>query len=102
MATPRRRSTSTGFSSEKIDESSDTVTEKVVENPGKIKEEEQPETKQETQLLPEITPTEAPPPVSLKETAKQEVVVEVQPPVEQKIAVARPPRNIPKFSKVRG
>jgi hypothetical protein len=67
----------------------------------KTEEAEQLEAKQEVQPLPEIIPTEAPPPMSLKETAKQEVVLETQPPMQQKTAVARHPRNIPKFSKVR-
>jgi len=105
MAPPRRRSSSSGFSSESIDKPLDIVVEKIVEHleeVEEVKEVEQPEVKQEAQLLPEIIPTEAPPPMSLKEAAKQEVVAEVQPPIQQKIAVARPPRNIPKFSKVRG
>jgi hypothetical protein len=102
MATPRRRSSSTGFSSESIDESSDIVIEETVEVSKETEEAEQPEAKQEVQPLPEIIPTEAPPPMSLKEAAKQEVVLEEQPPTQQKPAVVRHPRNIPKFSKVRG
>jgi hypothetical protein len=102
MATPRRRSSSTGFSSESIDESSDIVIEETVKISEKTEEAEQPEAKQEVQSLPEIIPTEAPPPMSLKEAAKQEVASEAQPPTQQKTAVARHPRNIPKFSKVRG
>jgi hypothetical protein len=102
MATPRRRSSSTGFSSESIDESSDIVIEETVKISEKTEGEEQPEAKQEVQPLPEIIPTEAPPPMSIKEAAKQEVVLEPQPPTQQKPAVARHPRNIPKFSKVRG
>lgn len=102
MATPRRRSSSTGFSSESIDESSDIVIEEIVKVSEEIQEAEQPEAKQEVQPLPEITPTEAPPPMSLKEAAKQEVTVETSTPVQQKVAVSRHPRNIPKFSKVRG
>ena len=102
MATPRRRSSSTGFSSESIDESSDIVIEEIVKVSEEIQEAEQPEAKQEAQPLPEIIPTEAPPPMSLKEAAKQEVGLETQSPVQQQIAVSRHPRNIPKFSKVRG
>jgi hypothetical protein len=102
MATPRRRSSSTGFSSESIDESSDIAIEEIVEVSEKTEEAEQPEAKQEVQPLPEIIPTEAPPPMSLKEAAKQEVVPETQPSTQQKTSAARHPRNIPKFSKVRG
>jgi len=102
MATPRRRSSSTGFSSESIDKSSDIIVEEIVEVSEKTEEVEQPEAKQEVQPLPEIIPTEAPPPMSLKEAAKQEVVPETQPSTQQKTSAARYPRNIPKFSKVRG
>jgi hypothetical protein len=102
MATPRRRSSSTGFSSESIDESSDIVIEETVEVSEKIEEADQPEAKQEVQPLPEIIPTEAPPPMSIKEAASQEVVLETQPPAQQQISASRHPRNIPKFSKVRG
>ena len=102
MATPRKRPSSSGFSSNSIDKLLETAVEEIVEHLEEVKEVEQPEIKQETQLLPEITPTEAPPPMSLKEAAKQEVVVDTQPPAQLKVAVARPPRNIPKFSKVRG
>lgn len=101
MATPRRRSSSTGFSSESIDESSDIVIEEIVEVSEKTEEVEQPEAKQEVQPLPEIVPTEAPPPMSLKEAAREEIVLETQPPAQQQIAISRHPRNIPKFSKVR-
>jgi hypothetical protein len=102
MATPRRRSSSTGFSSENIDESSNIVIEEIAKDSEEAEKVEQPESKPEVQPLPEIIPTEAPPPMSLKEAAKQEVVLETQPPAQQQIAVSRHPRNIPKFSKVRG
>ena len=102
MATPRRRSSSAGFSSESIDKPSDIVIEKPVKVSEKTEEAEQPEAKQEVQPLPEIIPTEAPSLMPLKEAAKQEVALETQPPVQQKPAVARHPRNIPKFSKVKG
>ena len=101
MATPRRRSSSAGFSSKSIDESSDIVIEEIVEISDKTEEAEQPEAKQEIQPPPEITPTEVPSPVSLKEADKPEAVVMTLP-VQQKVTVARHPRNIPKFSKVRG
>jgi hypothetical protein len=101
MATSRRRSSSTGFSSESIDESSDIVIEETVEVSEKTEEVEQSEAKQEVQPLPEIVPTEAPPPMSLKEAAREEIVLETQPPAQQQIAISRHPRNIPKFSKVR-
>jgi len=102
MATPRRRSSSTEFSSDSINESSDILIEEIVEVLEETEKAEQPKAKQEVQPLPEIIPTEAPPPMSLKEVAKQEVVLETQPVVQQKVAVSRHPRNIPKFSKVRG
>jgi hypothetical protein len=102
MATPRRRPSSTGFSSESIDESSDNVIKEIVEVLEKTEEAEQPETKQEVQPPLEIIPTEAPPPVPLKEAAKPEAIVVTPPPVKQKVTVARHPRNIPKFSKLRG
>jgi hypothetical protein len=102
MATPRRRSPSSGFPSESIDESSDILIEEIVKDSEDTEEVEQPEAKKEVEPLPEIVPTEAPPPMSLKEAEKQEVVPETQPPAQQQIAVSRHPRNIPKFSKVRG
>ena len=102
MATPRRRSSSTGFSSESLDKTSDIVIEENAKDPEEVEELDQPVAKQETQPILEIVPTEAPPPFPLKEVAKPEVAVVNQPPVQQKVAVARHPRNIPKFSKVRG
>jgi hypothetical protein len=102
MATPRKRSSSTGFLSESIDESSNIVIEEIVEILEETEKSEQPEVKQEYQPLPEIIPTEAPPPMSIKEAAKQEVVLDTQPPVQQKVAASRHPRNTPKFSKLRG
>ena len=90
------------FSSETISETPDSVIEEVIENPENTEEQEQPVAKQEVQPLPEITPTEAPPPMFVKEEEKQEVVVEAQSPVQGEPAVTRHPRNIPKFSRVRG
>lgn len=58
--------------------------------------------KQETQILPEIVPTDAPPPVSIKEATQQEVVLTPEAIVQQKVTPKRHPRNIPKFAKVRG
>ena len=102
MATPRRRSSSVGISSESLDKTSDIVIEEISNDPEEAEELEQPAAKQEAQPILEIVPTEAPPPFHLKEVAKPEVAVVNQPPVQQKVAVARHPRNIPKFSKLKG
>jgi hypothetical protein len=102
MATPRRRSSSTGFFSESLDKTSDIVIEENAKDPEEVEELEQPEAKQEVRPILEITPTEAPPPVPLKGAAKPEAVVVTPPSAQQRQAVARHPRNIPKFSKLRG
>jgi hypothetical protein len=102
MATSRRRSSPIGISSKSLDKTSDIVIEEIANDPEEVEELEQPVAKQEAQPLLEIAPIETPPPVPPREVAKPEVAVVHQPPVQQKVAVARHPRNIPKFSKLKG
>jgi hypothetical protein len=102
MATPRRRSPSSEFSSENAGKSSDILVEENSKASEKIVDVEQPEEKPEIPAILEITPTEARPPTPPREVEKREVVLDAQPPIQQKIAVSRHPRNIPKFSKMRG
>ena len=102
MATSRRRSSSIGISSKSLDKTSDIVIEEITKDPEEVEELEQSAAKQEAQPILEIVPTELPPPVHLQEVAKPEAVVVNQPPVQQKVAVARHPRTIPKFSKLKG
>ena len=100
MAASRRRSSS-GFQSESesIDELSKTFPkEEVVME----QEEEVIEVKKEPELLPEIIPTEAPPPIALKEMVKEEIAPAPQPTTSHQVPQKRHPRNIPKFSKARG
>jgi hypothetical protein len=101
MAASRRRQSS-GFQteSESIDELSKTFPEEEVVM--EQEEEKVIEVKKEPELLPEITPTEAPPPISRKEMAKEEVVAVPQQTPVQPVSPKRHPRNIPRFSKVRG
>ena len=102
MATPRRRPSSSGFASQSIDESLSISIEELEEDMNTLEEISKEVEKQEPQVLPEIVPTEAPPPMSIKEAAQQEVVLVPEVTVQQKVGPKRHPRNIPKFAKVRG
>ena len=102
MATPRRRSPSSGFTPKNVEESSSISIEEFEKDLKTLEEFSKEIEKQETQLLPEIVPTDAPPPMSIKEAARQEVVLAPETVVQQKVEPKRHPRNIPKFSKVRG
>ena len=102
MASPRRRTSysSSTPSDEVIDELSN-ISEKEVE----VVEEETPDPEPLVEvLLPEITPTEAPPPY--EEKVIIEPIVEHHVPAQnnpQELkAPKRHPRNIPKFSPKRG
>ena len=102
MATPRRRPQASGFTSQGIDESLDVSSEKLEENMNTLERVFEEVEEQRTQVLPEIIPTEAPPPTSIKEAVQQEVVLAPEANVQHKVGPKRHPRNIPKFSKVRG
>ena len=102
MATPRRRSPVSGFSPQGTDESLVLSVEEFEEDLNTLEEVLAEVEKQETHILPEIVPTDAPPPMPIKEAAQQEVVLTPEATVQQKIEPKRHPRNIPKFAKVRG
>jgi hypothetical protein len=101
MASARRRTSysSSTQSEEVIDELSN-ISEKEVEVANEI---QNPEPLVET-LLPEITPTEAPPPyvekVVVEPTIERPVLTQTNP--QEAKAPKRHPRNIPKFSPKRG
>jgi hypothetical protein len=108
MASPRRRSSypSQEVPEEIIDEISNISEEEIVEE---VPEEKIEEVATEPEppvvlVLPDLVPTEAPPPVPLKEAAKlgitalakQESILQLKEPPK------RHPRNTPKFSTKRG
>ena len=100
MASPRRRSSypSQETLEEVIDETSNISEKEVIE-------EVAPEPKLPAVLvLPDLVPTEAPPPVPLKEAEKTSITAPAkqEPVLQLKEPPKRHPRNIPKFSTKRG
>jgi hypothetical protein len=100
MASQRRRSSypSQEVPEEIIDEISNISEKEVIEE---VASEPEPPA---ASTLPDLVPTEAPPPVPLKEAAKLGITVPArqEPVLQLKEPPKRHPRNTPKFSTKRG